>query len=107
MVESLEVDISETRIVPDRRNLDHSVLGRGFRELPYDLPVGLSVVRHLSTLSPQSTDPRALLGWSLHASVWLGPGIELKMSHGTGRCELWVDGVKVWAGRRGKSSPAT
>lgn len=90
-VEDVESDVSQTRIVQDYKDPNHSWLGHGFKELPYDLPANVHVRRHLKDL-PDGV--KGLVGWTLDIEVACRGTVKVKVAK-SGGMEVWVDGERV------------
>lgn len=86
------VEIAETRQIAVRGDEDRFTLGHGHKELPFDLPVMLQVVRHL-----KDTDDgvKKLVGWEVDMNVLARGHVEVKILHPKGMAIL-VDGAVVY-----------
>lgn len=85
------VQIDETREVPIRDDPNRFFLGHGYKELPFDLPVTVQVVRHVGD------GETGLLGWEMVLDVLSRGKVQLKIIKGGGMAVL-VDGKVVYKG---------
>jgi len=86
------VQIDETRVTQAQNDPDRFFLGHGYKELPFDLPVVMQVVRHVK---PTDDGSQKLVGWEVDMDVLARGHVEVKILHPKGMAVL-VDGIVVF-----------
>lgn len=92
------VEIADTRHVEVRGDDNRFRLGHGYKELPFDLPVVMEVVRHVKD---GADGVKKLVGWEVDMAVLARGHVEVKILHPAGMAIL-VDGVVVYRDVPGK-----